>query len=61
MYLTDFLHCLSSAWIQACDSASTVQPVPADSGCTDVTVCLGVNQSKTSILASSTRHARSET
>lgn len=61
LYFTDFLHCLSSAWIQARDSASTVQSVPADSGCTDVTVCLRVDQSKTSILASSTRLARSET
>lgn len=61
MYFTDFLYCLYSAWIQARDSASTVQSIPADSGCTVATVCLRVNQSKTSILASSTRHARSET
>lgn len=61
MYFTDFLYCLYSAWIQARDSASTVQSIPADSGCTVATVCLRVNQSKTSILASSSRHARSET
>lgn len=61
MYFTDFLYCLYSAWIQARDSASTVQSIPADSGCTVATVCLRVNQSKTSVLASSTRHARSET